>query len=133
MKKTYAFPAILHYADDGISIDFPDLPGCTSCCDTTEEAVSDAKEAMGLHLWGMEKDNDPIPEPTPIDQLKLEANEIPLLVEVYMPAVRSRLDNRFVKKTLSVPSWLNAQAEQAGINFSQTLQSALKDQLGISE
>ncbi len=129
MKKTHVYPAILHYADDGISIYFPDLPGCTSCSDSTEEAAIDAKEAMGLHLWGMEMDNDPIPEPTPINKIALAKNEIPLLVEVYMPAVRTRLDNRFVKKTLSIPSFLNARAEYAGINFSQTLQEALMAKL----
>lgn len=132
MKNTYAFPALLQYAEDGISIRFPDLPGCTSCSETTDEAVQDAKEALGLHLWGMEKDHDEIPTATPVDKLEREANEIPLLVEVFMPAVRARVETRFVKKTLSMPAWLNAQAEQAGINFSQVLQDALCAQLGIA-
>lgn len=94
LQNTYTFPAILHYADDGISIRFPDLPGCTSCSDTTDEAVRDAKEALGLHLWGMEKDCDEIPSATPIDKLTLAPNETPLLVEVFMPAVRARIQRR---------------------------------------
>lgn len=129
MKNTYVYPAILHYAEDGISIGFPDLPGCTSCSDTTEEAARDAREALGVHLWGMERDGDPIPEATPADRLPLGAKEIPLLVEVYMPAVRARLDSRYVKKTLSVPARLNAEAERLGINFSQTLQEALAQKI----
>ena len=131
MKNTYTFPAVLHYAEDGISILYPDLPGCLSCSDTTEEATRDAKEALGLHLWGMEKDGDFIPEPTPIDSLALGKNEIPLLVEVFMPSVRARIETRFVKKTLSIPAYMNARAEEVGINFSQVLQEALSTKLDL--
>ena len=56
MKDRYSYVAIFNYADDGISISFPDLPGCYPCAHTTEEALKNAKEAMGLHLWGMEQD-----------------------------------------------------------------------------
>ncbi|MCL2811683.1 MAG: type II toxin-antitoxin system HicB family antitoxin [Clostridia bacterium] len=131
MKNIYTFPAVLHYAEDGISISYPDLPGCLSCSDTTEEATRDAKEALGLHLWGMENDGDFIPEPTPIDSLVLEKNEIPLLVEVFMPSVRARIETRFVKKTLSIPAYMNARAEEVGINFSQVLQEALSTKLDL--
>ena len=77
----------------------------------------------------MEKDNDLIPEPTDITALKYSDNEIPLLVEVFMPQIRERLNNKFVKKTLSIPQWLNAEAEHAGVNFSLILQNGLKDYL----
>ena len=131
MKDTYIYPAILNYMENGISIEFPDLPGCLPCADTTEEAARNAKEAMGLHLWGMEKDNDPIPEPTDITDLKYSDGEILLLVEVFMPPIRDRLNNKFVKKTLSIPQWLNAEAERAGVNFSLILQNGLKDYLHL--
>ncbi|WP_026486675.1 type II toxin-antitoxin system HicB family antitoxin [Caldanaerobius polysaccharolyticus] len=133
MKDTYIFPAIFTYDDDGISIEFPDLPGCLSCADTTEEAMHNAKEVLGLFLWGMERDNEPIPEPTPINKLKLETNQIPVLIEVWMPLVRNEMDNKSVKKTLTIPQWLNIMAERNNINFSQVLQEALKEKLGIRE
>ena len=132
MKDTYIFPAILNYAKDGISIVFPDLPGCLPCAQTSEEAAKNAKDALGLHLWGMEKDNDAIPHPSDIVKLKYAKNEVPLLVEVFMPPIRARLNNRFVKKTLSIPQWLNAEAERAGVNFSRTLQKALKEELRLA-
>ena len=132
MKDTYLFTAILSYDDDGISIEFPDIPGCFSCADTTEEAARNAREALGLHLWGMEKDNDEIPNPTDISMLKLERKQVPLLVEAFMPPIRERQNNRFVKKTLSIPAWLNAEAERVGVNFSQLLQTSLKEHIGIS-
>ena len=102
------------------------------CADTTEEAIKNAKEALGLHLWSMEKDGEEIPTPTQITDLKLMKNEIPLMVEVFMPPIRERQNNRFVKKTLSIPSWLNAEAEKVGVNFSQLLQVSLKEHLGIT-
>ena len=134
MKKDYyLFPAIFDYADDGISISFPDLPGCFSCAETDQEAVHMAKDALGLHLACMEKDSEEIPEPTPLNKVTLEAEQRAVLIEVYMPLIREAVENYSVKKTLSVPQWLNKMAEQNGINFSQVLQSALKERLGIRE
>lgn len=133
MKDTYIYPAILTYAEDGISIEFPDLPGCLPCAHTTEEAIKNAKEAMSLHLWSMEKDNDPIPLPTDITAINLAQDEIPLMVDVFMPPIRERQNNHIVKKTLSIPSWLNAKAEYAGVNLSQLLQASLKEHLGIAQ
>ena len=132
MKDIHAYPAIFYYDPDGISIEFPDLPGCISCADTTEEAIKMAKDAMGLHLWGMEKDSEHIPEPTSVDQLTIESGSIPILIDVFMPPVRDKLNNRFVKKTLSIPQWLNARAEHAGVNFSKILQDALVKYLNIN-
>lgn len=130
-KDQYIFPAIFDYAEDGISIHFPDLPGCFPCAHNTEEAIKNAKEALALHLWGMEEDNEVIPEPTPINKLQFTGNQIPVLIEVVMPAYRDAIENASVKKTLTIPQWLNKLAESNNINFSQTLQSALKKHLNI--
>lgn len=131
MKDTYIYPAVFDFAEDGISIEFPDLPGCLPCADNVEEAAKNAKEAMLLHLYGMEVDGDDIPEPTSIDKIEVEKNQTLMLIEVYMPPFREKQSNRYVKKTLSIPAWLNAEAEHSGINFSQTLQAALKEQLNV--
>lgn len=131
MKDTYIFPAVFDFADDGISIEFPDLPGCLPCADNVEEAVKNAKEALMLHLFGMEQDGEEVPQPTSVGKIKLESNQSLVLIDVFMPPFRERQNNRYVKKTLSIPSWLNAEAEHYGINFSQTLQNALKEQLNI--
>lgn len=134
MKKDhYIYPAVFDYADDGISISFPDLPGCLSCADTDEKALSMAKEALGLHLYSMEEDNDLIPEPTLVNQIPLNKNQAVVLVEVIMPVIREAIENYSIKKTLSIPQWLNKLAIENNINFSQVLQKALKEQLGIKE
>lgn len=134
MKKDhYVYPAVFDYADDGISIEFPDLPGCLPCAQTTEEAINNAKEAMALHLYGMEQDNDPIPEPTDISHISLKPNQTLILIEVHMPMFRDAIDNSFVRKNVTLPSWLERAAAEKKVNFSQLLQSALKQYLGIDD
>ncbi|MEG1286396.1 MAG: type II toxin-antitoxin system HicB family antitoxin [Bacilli bacterium] len=132
-KDIYIFPAILSFDEDGISVEFPDLPGCLTCGDSTEEAISRAKEALGLHLYGMEEDNDLIPEPTNIKNLHLEYDQIPVLIDVVMPIYRKAIENQSVKKTLTIPQWLNKEAIKQDVNFSQILQDALKDYLGLNK
>ena len=66
LKDRYSYVAIFSYDPDGICIDFPDFPGCCPCADAghTDMALKNAKEALGLHIWGMEQDNDEIPDPS---------------------------------------------------------------------
>lgn len=130
-KDRYTYPAVFHYADDGISVEFPDLPGCLTCGATTEEALKMAKEAMELYLYCSEKDGDPIPEPAPLTSILLDPNERIVMIDVFMPPVRYEQENRAVKKTLTVPKWLNDMAEAQQVNFSQVLQAGLKSYLGI--
>lgn len=91
MKDRYVFPAIFDYADDGISISFPDLPGCFSCGFSDEEALLMARDAMGGHLASMEKDGDLIPEPTPALLVKHEPNQLVVLIDAWMPAAHENL------------------------------------------
>lgn len=128
--NNYAFPAFFYYDKDGISIEFPDLPGCLPCAQTSEEAFRNAKEALGLHLFGMEQDGEAIPAPTAVKDLHPEDGAVTVMVEVFMPSVRDRINNKVVKITLTLPSWLNREAEAANVNFSLVLQDALKRYLG---
>lgn len=133
MKDRYSFIAVFDVEDDGISIEFPDLPGCLPCAETMEEALKNAQEALGLHLWGLEQDNEEIPEPTPIQNINLEKNQVPAVIEVFMPSFRDKLNNRFVKKTLSLPAWLADMADKDGVNCSKVFQNALIDYLGVKQ
>jgi predicted RNase H-like HicB family nuclease len=64
LKDRYSYVAVFTYDDDGICIDFPDLPGCCPCADAgdTDSAIKNAKEALGLHIWGMEQDGEELPQ-----------------------------------------------------------------------
>ena len=127
----YIFPCVFIYKEDGISIYFPDLDGCVSFGENERQAFHNAKEALVLHLYGMEQDNDPIPEPSMIKDTALDENEQAVLIEAFMPAFRAKQANKFIKKTLTIPEWLNIVAEKNDVNFSQVLQSALKERLKV--
>lgn len=131
MKDNYVYPAIFDYADDGISISFPDLPGCISCAYSDEEALHMAKEAMLGWLLVSEECGDEIAGPTPLSDIALDDNQRCILVEVNLALHREPFENRAIKKTLTIPAWLNKLAERENINFSQILQSALKEKLQI--
>ena len=121
LPSKYTYMAFLtKEADGGYSVRFPQLEGCYTQGDTFEEALQMARDAMSLHLYGMEKDGEAIP-----------ADEIAVPVTVWMTPVRDAQENRAVKKTLTIPAWLNDAAEQRKVNYSQILQSALKDYLGV--
>lgn len=133
MKDRYSFIAIFSVDDDGISIEFPDLPGCLPCADNMDEAIKNAREALGLHLWGMEQDNEIIPEPTSIKNIHCKESEVPAVIDVFMPTFRDKINNRFVKKTLSLPAWLADMADEDGVNCSKIFQNALMEYLGVKQ
>ena len=134
MKDRYSYLAVFTYDEDGIVIEFPDLPGCCPCAgkDDTEEALKNAREALGLHIWGMEQDGEILPVPSVITQLSLEPRQIPVLINVFMPPIRERINSKFVKKTLSLPAWLAAKADEDGVNCSRIFQNALMEYLGVT-
>lgn len=96
LKGRYSYVAVFSYDADGISIEFPDLPGCLPCADkdNTEMALKNAKEALGLHIFGMEQDGEDLPAPTPITSLQLKPNQLPVLIDVFMPPVREQAKSR---------------------------------------
>ena len=103
MKDRYVYVAVLTYEENGIAIEFPDLPGCYPCAekDDIEGALQNAKEALGLHIWGMEQDGEELPYPTNITEISLEKGQIPVLIDVFIPPVRERINSKFVKKRLN--------------------------------
>lgn len=132
-KDNYEFTAIFQYAEDGINITFPDIPAAISCADTTDEAIKNAEEVLGLVLYDMECDGKKIPKPTPFEKIKTKEDEKAVITRIWMPLVRNELDEQAVKKTLTIPQWLNKLAEQENVNFSKLLQTALKDYLKVKK
>lgn len=130
----YVYPAILTF-DEGyeIAVTFPDFPGCATSGETETEALLCAKEALGLHLWGMEQDGDVIPEPSSIKSLmkELDSNECISMIEVFMPSVRTAQESKSVNRTVTLPAWLNAKAIENNVNFSHILQNALIEKLEL--
>lgn len=130
-KETYL--AVFEPGKDGFGVSFPDLPGCVSFGKTFEEARTEAADALGLHLYGMEKDGDPIPEPSEVPEVDPDTAQGYFVspVTVYPDMVKNELDNRRVKTNITLPAWLKEAAEQKGVNYSRLLETALLDYLDI--
>ena len=127
----YIYPAIFTPEDSGYSVEFPDIPGCFTCGDSLEESLSMAKDALSLILVEYEDKKSDIPNSSPIRTLTLEGNQFASLIGADTTVYRQTLNNAAVKKTLSIPQWLNQAAIANGLNFSQVLQDALKQKLNM--
>jgi predicted RNase H-like HicB family nuclease len=129
--RVFLYPAYFRrLASGGYSVDFPDLPGCVSAGDDMEDALSMAREALSLHLYGMEEDAEALPTASDPSTLPVEPDAFISPVEGRPDMARDEIRNRSVKKTLTIPYWLNEAAERNNINFSQVLQDALRERVG---
>ena len=127
----YLYHAVFNKEDVGYAVKFPDLKNCFTSGSTLEEAMDMANDVLCLTLYDMEQDGQAIPTASAVNSITHDENEFVSLVGCDTIAYRRFFDNKAVKKTLSIPSWLNDMAERAGINFSGTLQDALKAKLNI--
>jgi predicted RNase H-like HicB family nuclease len=129
MKQAY--PIILKKAETGYYVRIPDFDIGTQGNDIAD-AMYMARDAIGLMGITLEDGGEELPAPNTVIE-KPEEGDIVTLVDVNFPEYRRRNDNRSVKKNCTIPSWLNEEAEQAGINFSKVLQEALMEELHISK
>lgn len=129
MKQVY--PIILTPAKEGgYVVSVPDLDINTQG-DNLAEALDMARDAINLWICSEQDTGRNIPKASDITAITTKPNEIKTLVDVDTEAYRRAMDNRTVRKNLTIPSWLNDQAEKTGVNFSQILQEGLKNHLGI--
>lgn len=127
MTKIY-YPVIFHPEEVGYSASVPDLEGCFTQGDSLEEALEMVQEAIGLYLDG----ETTYPEPSVPESIKTENHDFMMVVAYDHLAYQKKHNKRAVKKTLSIPAWLNEEAEAAHLNFSRVLQEALKLKLNIN-
>lgn len=133
-QERYLYPAVLTYEEGyEIAVTFPDLPGCATSGETEADAVAAGREALGLHLFGMEEDGDELPAPSLAKDIELEDGEVIAMIDVFMPSIRLNQKNKAVNRTVTLPAWLNAKAVECGINFSQLLQDAIKREISSSQ
>lgn len=127
MNKLF-YPAIFHIAEEGgFWVTFPDLPECMTQGDNMQEAYEMAVDALGLALTSREQEKQDIPAAFELNKISVAENEYCVIVEFDMLAYKKRTSSASVKKTLSIPEWLNEEALSLNINFSQVLQDALID------
>lgn len=123
----YTYPAIIHSEKDGYWVEFPDLDGCFSDGDTEQETYTNAAEAMQAYLITLLNEKKDIPVPSSIKSIRTTKTKFSTFITC---TIRDK--EKSVKKTLTIPSWLNEKAEAADVNFSGLLQDAIKNKLGIA-
>ena len=130
MKKLF-YPALFHKAEEGgFWITFPDLPECITEGDDMQEAYEMASDALGLAIVSRQESNEPLPTPSEPDAIPSEPDAFCVVVEFDLLSYQRKHNSRAVKKTLSIPEWLNQAAIEMNINFSQVLQDALIQKVG---
>ena len=131
MKQDFVtYFAVLSFDVPGdAGITFPDFPGCTGQCKTDSNILAYASETLGFFLADWEED---LPAPTPPQNIHHEAFQALLPVRIYVPAYREALYSKSVTRTVTLPYWLDKAAKKENLNFSQTLQEALMQELAIS-
>lgn len=127
----YAYPAIFTKEDEGYSVIFPDLEGCYTSGDDLQDALYMAEDVLAFTLFDYEKTGRDIPVSSDPAALDVGDNSFVNYVACDTIEYQKRNNNRAVKKTLSIPEWLNEIATEKGVNFSQVLQDALKSHLGL--
>ena len=128
----YIYPAVFSQEDNEmISVRFPDVEGCHTFGAGIDDAISMAEDACCLMLYDMETEGKEIPAPSPVNDVEKKTDEFVSLIRCDTEFYRRFYKSKAVKKTLSIPEWLNEEAAKAGLNFSQVLQEGLKERLGL--
>lgn len=126
----YVYPAIFVPEDENYNVTVPDLPGCFTFGTSIPDAIYMARDAISLWLCDAEDNKEPIPAASSLEALNIDKGFVNL-IDVDTLEYRRINDSKAIKKTLSIPSYLNSIAEREGVNFSAVLQDALKERLGL--
>lgn len=120
------YPAIFHNEDCNYWVEFPDLEGCQSCGRDLPETMELAQEALGLYIASKLDNKEPIPQASDITKLQTSDGVVSY---VSCEINKYRKKTKAIKKTLTIPEWLNEEAENKHINFSSVLQEALLEKI----
>lgn len=128
----YSYPAIFTPEENGaFSVIFPDLESCYTCGDDLTDAIMMAEDVLAYTLYDYERENKDIPIPSPINSISISGSEFVSYVACDTLEYRKMHNNKAVKKTLTIPEWLNEEATARSINFSQVLQEALLSKIQV--
>ncbi|MBO6260455.1 MAG: type II toxin-antitoxin system HicB family antitoxin [Lachnospiraceae bacterium] len=139
MKRAYiTFLTLTKDENDSVLVEVPDLDILTEG-NGIEDGIYMARDAIGLKGIYLEDEGRPIPEPSPMGSLKAsegtfaeEGETITTLVDIDFTEYRKKVDNKSVRRNVTIPNWLNREAEAAHINVSRVLQEALKEKLNLA-
>ena len=129
----YAYPALIRPEDGVYSVFFPDIQKGGTSGDDIPDALFMANDWLAATLYHMEDSKETVPEPSDVDTIETEQGDILTLVFADTDEYRKKHDSKAMNRMVTLPRWLNHRAESAGVNFSQTLQRALKAELNITD
>ncbi|WP_420540522.1 type II toxin-antitoxin system HicB family antitoxin (plasmid) [Paenibacillus polymyxa] len=134
MKNTYIYPAVVEKAVDGLGLYFPDIPGTAVLAPDIQTAVIGAKNMLVDRILELEDTKMDIPSPSDPTSIELnDASDRIVYIEVFLPPYRDSEANKSVTVNCTVPQYLRDAGRDAELNFSQLLQSSIKDALGIKQ
>ena len=131
MIKTMYYPVILQKEDEGYSIWAVDIDGCNSFGDTVAQALENIKEAIGLCIEFADEQGEDIPQPSQPETIEILQGQILAMAEFDWLAYQKKFNSKAVRKTLTIPMYLNELAEKEHINFSSVLRQALENKLDL--
>lgn len=128
----YVYPAVFTAEGNGLySVVFPDLESCYTSGEGLADGMLNAQDVLALTLYGYEERHQVVPEATPINEVSHDEKSFVTYVEADTLEYQKKFNKKSVKKTLTIPEWLNDAAVRANVNFSQVLQEALKEKLQV--
>ena len=131
VNKRNAYPVVLDpAAEGGYIVTVPDFEIHTHG-DDLADALYMAQDAIEMMVDYLEGEDSPIPAPSDIHTITTINGELKTYVLIDLDEHRRKIESRIILKSVTIPSWLNIRAEEEGINFSKTLQDALKAKLGV--
>jgi predicted RNase H-like HicB family nuclease len=128
MKGIYV--AVFKQEGDKVYVSFPDLPGCITSGEDMSEAYEMAVDAANLWVTSaVEDQHEPVPDATPIEQIECHDGERAMLIQIDTEDYLRKTETKAVRRTVSIPSWMDQIAQKRGISLSKVLQDALKAQI----
>ncbi|WP_071026378.1 type II toxin-antitoxin system HicB family antitoxin [Peptoniphilus raoultii] len=131
MNKAYIYPCVVKKEDGVYYANFPDFSACFTDADNMNELFFNVNEVLNGVLFSMLSNEISIPKPYEKGDIVLNDGEFLLLVEASISVLRDKINNKSIKKTVTIPKWLNDISENKNINFSRVLQEGLKKELKI--
>lgn len=127
----YVYPALFVVEDDGIIVTFPDLDDTFTDGATMQEAFENAEDVLNLMLWNREEEKEEIPLPSQPEQITVPQGATLAMIKADTLAYRKIHDTKTIRRSITIPSWLDTLARERNINFSQLMQNAIRRECGI--
>lgn len=131
MEMNYTYPVILDCIENGmVDVILPNFSNIRTCVEE-ENYIEQLQDVLSLIIDDYESSGKELPIPLKIEDIELKENQKLIFINLWMPYYRAKIKIEYVKKTLTIPSWLDILAKEKKLNFSSILVNALKKEIGL--